>query len=75
MPDLVIKKVEAFIKSNALPGGFNFVDRNGILFKWNEEVDKYPKGIFELDNVILYPSLAAEHPRVVIGQDQPLPFD
>jgi hypothetical protein len=41
MPDLVIKKVEAFGKSNALPGGFDFVDRNGILFEWSKEVDKY----------------------------------
>jgi hypothetical protein len=67
MPDLVIKKVEAFRKSNALLGCFDFADRNVILFKWNKEVDEYPKGIFELDNVILYPSLAPEHPGVVLG--------
>ncbi len=32
MPDLVIKKVEAFGKSSS--GVFNFSDRNGILFEW-----------------------------------------
>ncbi len=65
MPNLVIKKVEAFGKFNALPSSFDFADRNGILFEWNKEVDKYPVGIVELDNVNLYPSLAAEHPGVV----------
>jgi hypothetical protein len=33
MPDLVIKKVEAFGKSNAQPGSFVFVDWNSILFE------------------------------------------
>jgi hypothetical protein len=74
MPDLVIKKVDAFGKSNALLGSFDFADRNSILFEWNKEVDNYPEGILELDNVILYPSLAAKHPGVVLGQDQPLPL-
>ena len=61
MPDLVFKKVKAFGKSNALPEGFDFADRKSIPLEWNKEVDKYPKGIVKLDNVILYPSLAAEH--------------
>jgi hypothetical protein len=69
MLNSVIKKVEAFGKSNTLPVGFDFMDRNGILFEWNKEVDKYTVGI-----VILYPSLSAEHPRVVLRQDQPLPL-
>jgi hypothetical protein len=72
MPDLVIRKVEVYGKSTALPGGFDFADRNGILFEWNEEVDKFTKGIFEIEDVVLYPSLAAEHPGEVLGQDQPL---
>jgi hypothetical protein len=62
MPDLVIKMVEAFRKFNALPGSFDFADRNGILFKWNEEVDEYSEGIVELDDVIRYPSHATEQP-------------
>ena len=73
MPDLVTKKVKAYAKSTAFPGIFDFVDRNGILFKWNKEVDESPKGIIKVKDVILYPSLAAEHPGVALGRDQPLP--
>jgi len=73
MPDSVIKKVESYSKLPALPGIFNFANRNGILFEWNEEVDKFPEGIVEVEDVVLYPSLAVEHPEVVLGQDQPLP--
>ena len=73
MPDLVIRKVEAYGKSTALPGIFDFADRNGILFKWNKEVDEFPEGIIDVEDVVLYPSLAAEHPGVVLGRDQPLP--
>jgi hypothetical protein len=73
MPDSVIKKVEAYGTSTALPGIFDFADRNGILFKWNEVVDEFPEGIVDIEDVVLYPSLAAEHPGVVLGQDQPLP--
>jgi hypothetical protein len=73
MPDSVIKKVEAYGKSTTLPGIFDFADRNGILFEWNEEVDKFPEGIIDIEDVVLYPSLAAEHPGVVLGRDQPLP--
>jgi hypothetical protein len=50
-----------------------FADRNGILFEWNEEVDESPEGIVDLKDITLYPSLAAEHPGVALGQDQPLP--
>ncbi len=67
MPDLVIKKVKAYGKSTTLPGMFDFADRNGILFEWNEEVDEFPEGIIVIEDVVLYPSLAA-----VLGQDQPL---
>ncbi len=73
MPDSVIKKVEAYAKSTALPGIFDFADRNGILFKWNKEVDESPEGIIDVKDVALYPSLAAEHPGVALGRDQPLP--
>jgi hypothetical protein len=64
MPDSVIKKVEAFGKSSS--GVFNFADRNGILFEWNEVVDECPEGIVEED-VVLYPSLVAEFPGVTLG--------
>jgi hypothetical protein len=74
MPDFVIKKVKAYGKSTALLGIFDFANRNGILFKWNEEVDKFPEGIVEVEDVVLYPSLAAEHPGVVLRRDQPLPL-
>jgi hypothetical protein len=70
MPDLVIKKVEAFGKS--LSGVFNFANRNGILFEWNKEFDKCPEGIVEED-VVLYPSLVAKFPGVTLGQDHPIP--
>jgi hypothetical protein len=73
MPDSVIKKVEAYGTSTALPGIFDFADRNGILFEWNEVVDESPEGIDDIEDVILYPSLAAEHPGVVRGKDQTLP--
>jgi len=73
MPDLVIKKVEAYGMLTALPGIFDFANRNGILFEWNEEVDDFPEGIIDFEDVVLYPSLAAEHPGVVLGRDQPLP--
>jgi len=73
MPDSVIKKVEAYGMSTALLGIFDFANRNSILFKWNEEVDEFPEGIIDVEDVVLYPSLAAEHPGVVLGRDQPLP--
>jgi hypothetical protein len=53
MPDLVIRKVEVYGKSAALPGCFDFANRNGILFKWNEEVDKFPEGIVKVEDVVL----------------------
>ena len=73
MPDSVIKKVEVYGTSTALPGIFDSADRNGILFEWNEVVDESPEGIVDIEDIVLYPSLTAEHPRVVLGQDQPLP--
>jgi hypothetical protein len=70
MPDSVIKQVEAFGKSSS--GVFDFSDRNGILFKWNEVVDECPEGIVKED-VVLYPSLVAEFPGVTLGRDHPIP--
>ncbi len=70
MPDLVIKKVEAFGKSSS--GVFDFADRNGILFEWNEVVDECQEGIIEVD-VVLYPSLVAKFLGVTLGRDHPIP--
>jgi hypothetical protein len=70
MPDSVIKKVEAFGKSSL--GVFNFANRNGILFEWNEVIDECPEGIVEED-VVLYPSLVAKFPGVTLGRDHPIP--
>jgi hypothetical protein len=70
----VIKKVEAYGKSTTLLGIFDFADRNGILFEWNKEVDEFPEGVVEVKDVVLYPFHAAEHPGVVLEQDQPLPL-
>jgi hypothetical protein len=72
MPESIIKKVEQFGKSNAWPNAFDFADRNGILFEWNDDVGKYPEGLVEED-VVLYSSLTAEFPGVVLERDLPIP--
>jgi hypothetical protein len=72
MPESIIKKVEQFGKSNAQPNTLKLIDRNGILFKWNDNVDEYPQGLVE-EGMILYPSFAAEISRVVLEQDLPIP--
>jgi hypothetical protein len=73
MPESIIKKVEQFGKSNAQLNTLNFANRNGILFEWNNNIDKYPEGLVEED-VVLYPSLAAEIPGVVLERDLPIPM-
>ncbi len=73
MPDSVIKKVKAYGKWTALLGIFDFANRNSILFEWNEEVDEFPEGIVKVEDIVLYPSLAAAHSGVVLGREQPLP--
>ncbi len=70
MPDLVIKKVDAFGKSPLEV--FNFANRIGILFEWNKEVDECPEDIVKED-VVLYPSLIAKFPGVTLGRDHPIP--
>jgi hypothetical protein len=70
MPDSVIKKVEAMGHNNA-PHAFDFLDRNGILFEWNEDVDEQVEHIVE-EEVVPYPSLAAEFPGVTIERDTPI---
>ncbi len=73
MPDSVIARVEQYDNDNALPGIFDFADRNGVLFEWNDDVDECPKGILEEDDVILYPSIAAELLGVDLEHDTPRP--
>ncbi len=73
MPDTVIARVEQYGKENALPGIFDFADRNGVLFEWNDEVDKCREGILEEDDVILYPSIAAKLPGIELEHDSPRP--
>ena len=51
---------------------FDFSDRNSVLFEWNKDVDERPEGIFEED-ILLYLSLAAETPGVVLERHQPIP--
>ncbi len=63
--------MEQFGKSNTRPNTLNFTDRNGILFEWNNNVDKCPEGLVKED-VVLYQSLAAEIPGVVLEQDLPI---
>ncbi len=72
MPESIIKRVKQFDKSNTRPNTLDFVNRNGILFEWDNKVMKYPKGLIE-EEVVIYPSLAAEIPRLVLEQDQPIP--
>ncbi|KAL3810038.1 hypothetical protein ACHAXA_000207 [Cyclostephanos tholiformis] len=71
MPDSIIKTVEAMGHDNA-PHTFDFSDRNGILFEWNEDVDEQVEHIVTED-VVPYPSLAAEFPGVIIERDTPFP--
>jgi hypothetical protein len=33
------EKVEQFGKANATPNVFDFSNRNGVLFEWNDKVD------------------------------------
>ncbi len=73
MPDSVIKKIEQSSAAGYLPGALDFGDQNGVLFEWNEDVDESPEHLLEVEDVIQYPSLAAEHPGVVLGRNQPLP--
>jgi hypothetical protein len=71
MPDFVIKQIEALGQQN-LPGVFNFLDRNRVLFEWNDNVNKYTKGLVKED-VVLYPLLVAEFPGITPDRDIAVP--
>jgi hypothetical protein len=55
MPDTVIARVERYGTENALPGIFDFADRNGVLLEENDNGNKCPEGILEEDDIVLYP--------------------
>ncbi len=73
MPESIIKKMEQFCKSNARLNTLNFANRNGILFKLKDDINEYSEGLVKED-VVFYPSLVAEIPRVVLEQDLPIPM-
>ncbi len=58
MPDFVIKKVKS-LGRHAEQYTFDFADRNGISFDWNDKVDEQKEGLVEED-LVPYPSLAME---------------
>jgi hypothetical protein len=64
MPDSVIKKFK-FFGCHAQQSTFDFADRNGILFEWNNEVNEQQEGLVEED-IIPYPLLAAKLPGVTL---------
>jgi hypothetical protein len=72
MPDLIIKKVERFARGGIAPGALDFANRSGILFEWNEAIDKSPKSLVEKD-VVLYPSIVFTFPGVTPGGDVAVP--
>jgi hypothetical protein len=72
MPDLIIKKVKQFGRANATLKALDFLDRNEVLFEWNNKVDESPDGILKED-MVLYPSFSAEIPGIILDQDQPIP--
>ncbi len=71
MPDSIIKKVEHFQRWGAPASVFDFSNRSGILFEWDNKVDKSPQSLVE-DNVVPYPSLEAVIPGVPLTRDQPV---
>jgi hypothetical protein len=62
------QKVEGYARAGATPREFDFTDRSGILFEWNDEIDKHREGLIEED-VVLYPTLAAEIPGVTLDRE------
>jgi hypothetical protein len=72
MPDSVIKKVEQYAKRrNPGDGDFNFADRSGILFEWNDRIDETRETLFE-EEVVPYPTLVAELPGITLHRDIPV---
>jgi hypothetical protein len=53
-------------------GALDFADRNGVLFEWNDDVDKNQEGIVKEDT-IPYPSVVAKFPGVILNRNHPVP--
>jgi hypothetical protein len=66
MPDLVIKKV---MKFGAAAHTLDFVDQNGVLFKWNKDVATLATDVLLEKDVVLYPTVTAEFPGVALTRD------
>jgi hypothetical protein len=64
MPDSAIKKVVTF--GTGKQDGFNFADQNGALFEWNDEVNALKGEGLIKEDVVLYPSITREFPRVAL---------
>ncbi len=71
MPDSVILKIET-MRNQHLPGVFDFSDRNGVLFEWNDNVNEYNENIVKA-NIILYPSLAAKFLGITLDRNVAVP--
>jgi hypothetical protein len=70
MPDSVIKRIETLV-GRAVPKAFDFADRNGILFEWNDEVDENQERLVK-EEIVRYPSLVREFPGVALDRDIPI---
>jgi hypothetical protein len=72
MPDLIIRKVKHFGCKGGPASAFDFSDRSGILFEWNDDVDKSLEDLIK-DDLVPYPEVAAKIPGVILDQHQPIP--
>jgi hypothetical protein len=64
MPDSIIRKVKHFDRRGRLASTFDFSDRSGILFEWNDDVDKSLKNLVK-DDLVPYSKLTAKIPGVI----------
>jgi hypothetical protein len=71
MPTSIITRVETLGRL-AHNDAFNFSDQNGILFKWNEDINSDEGLIVEDDNTP-YPAFIAKFPGVTLEGDLPDP--
>jgi hypothetical protein len=72
MPDSIIRKVEHFGHRGGPAGAFDFADRSGILFGWNDDVDKSLEYLVD-DDLVPHPKVAAKIPGVILDRHQPIP--
>ncbi len=70
MPDSVIQQVEDFGLRDNIPGDFDFTDRQGILFEWNNSIIESDEPL--LDNSEPFPAIPTELPGVALAGNQPL---